>query len=91
MIVEKFDRQTMARMEVALDRACEHFAYGGKHNVRKRVAQSIIRRAKTKNADLDALTEAGECALARIMAEEEPTPWHKVLGPTGRAQHSKLS
>ena len=78
MIVEKFDRQAMARMEVALDRACEHFAYGGKHNVRKRVAQSIIRRAKMKNADLDAL-------------EEEPTPWHKVLGPTGRAQHSKLS
>jgi len=65
MIVEQFDRQTMARMEVALDRACEHFAYGGKHNVRKRVAQSIIRCAKTGNASLDALAEAGERALAQ--------------------------
>lgn len=64
MIVEQFDRQTMARMEVALDGACEHFACGGKHNVRKRVAQSIIRCAKAGNTSLDALTEAGERALA---------------------------
>ncbi len=65
MIVEQFDRQTMARMEVALDRACEHFACGGKHDVRKRVAQGIIRCAKAGNASLDALTEAGERVLAQ--------------------------
>ncbi len=66
MIVEQFDRPTMARIEVALDRACEHFAHGGEHNVRMRVAQSIIRCAKTGNTSLDALTEAGECALPQL-------------------------
>jgi hypothetical protein len=43
MIVEQFDRRTMAAMELALEKACGRWSYGGKHNIRKRVAQSIIR------------------------------------------------
>jgi hypothetical protein len=66
MIVEQFDRRTMAAMELALERACARWPYGGKHNIRKRVAQSIIRCAQTRNTSLDALTEAGECAVARL-------------------------
>ena len=66
MIVEQFDRRTMAKMEVALDRACAGFPLGGRHDMRKRVAQSIVRCAKTGNIDLDALTEAGERAVARL-------------------------
>lgn len=66
MIVEQFDRQTMAKMEVALDRACARFPYDGKHSVRRRVAQGIVRCAKTGNTGFDALTEAGERALARV-------------------------
>jgi len=91
MIVEQFDRQTMARMEVALDRACEHFAYGGKHDVRKRVAQSIIRCAKAGNASLDALTEAGERASAQPSHHggEDTNTEARVLGRIGRARHSK--
>ena len=65
MTAEHFDRQIMAAMEVALDRVCERWPNGGKHKLRKRVAQSIIRCAKTGNIGLDALIEAGEDALAR--------------------------
>jgi hypothetical protein len=56
----------MAMMEVALEKACECWPNGGKHNLRKRVAQSIIRCAKTGNTNLDGLTEAGERALAQL-------------------------
>ena len=58
MITERFDRRVMAAMEVALDRVCERWPNGGSHLLRKRVAQSIIRCAKTGNTSLDALVEA---------------------------------
>ncbi len=63
MIVEQFDRQTLAKMEVALDSVCKRFPYGGKHNVRKHAAQSIVRCAKSGDTGLDALIDAGEHAL----------------------------
>ena len=66
MTVERFNRPTMAAMEVALEKACERWPNGGTHSLRKRVAQSIIRCAKIGNTSLDALTEAGECALAQL-------------------------
>jgi len=63
MIVEQFDRRTMAKMEAALDRVCERLPYGGKHNVRKRAAKNIVRCAKAGNTGLDALIDAGERAF----------------------------
>jgi hypothetical protein len=66
MIVERFDRRTMAAMEVALEKACACWPNGGQHNLRKRVAQSIVQCAKTGNTGLDALTEAGERALVQL-------------------------
>ena len=66
MIVEQFDRRTMAAIEVALEKACAYWPSGGKHNLRKRVAQSIIRCAKSGNTSLDALTDAGESARAQL-------------------------
>jgi hypothetical protein len=65
MITERFNRRTMAAMEVALDRVCERWPNGGEHVRRKRVAQSIIRCARTGNTCLGALVEAGERAVAR--------------------------
>jgi|SRR6516162_6050235 len=62
LIGELYDRRTMASMEVALERACERWPYGGKHNLRKRVAEAIIRCAKAGNTGLDALTAAAEHA-----------------------------
>ncbi len=71
MIVERFDRRTMAAMELALDKACQCCPGGGKHNLRKRVAQSIIQCAKHGNDSVDALAEAGERALARLQQNSE--------------------
>jgi hypothetical protein len=65
-ISERFDRRTMAAMEVALEKACERWPKGGKHNLRKRVAQCIIRCAETGSTGLEALIEAGERALAQL-------------------------
>ena len=65
MIVEQFDRQTMAKMEAALGRVCERFPQGGRHNDRMRAAQGIVGCAKIGNTGLEALIEAGERALER--------------------------
>ena len=64
MIVERFDRRTMAAMEIALEKACACWPNGGQHNLRKRVAQSIIQCAKTGSTSLDAL--AGERAIVQL-------------------------
>jgi hypothetical protein len=66
MIVEQFDRRTVAAMEVALEKVCARCAGGGKHKLRKRVAQSIVQCAKNGNNSLEALTGAGERALAQL-------------------------
>jgi hypothetical protein len=44
---------------------CERWTNGGEHMRRKRVAESIIRCAKTGNRCLGALVEAGERAVVR--------------------------
>jgi hypothetical protein len=71
MITERFDRRTMAAMEVALDRACERWPNGGEHLRRKRLAQSIIRCAQSGNTCLGALVEAGERAVARPAGSQD--------------------
>ena len=66
MIGERFDHRTMAAMEIALEKACECWPHGGPHNLRKRIAQSIIQCAKAGNTSLDALTKAGRRALVQL-------------------------
>jgi hypothetical protein len=47
MIDASFDSRTQANMEVALDRVCRKSPLGERHEVRKRVAEAILRpRAK---------------------------------------------
>jgi hypothetical protein len=43
-----FDARTLFCMNVALDRVCEHTPLGEQHEVRERVAQGIIRSAKSR-------------------------------------------
>ena len=69
MIQGDFDRRTLAKMEVALDRVCANTPVGEQHDVRKRVANGIVQCAKTGNTTLGALTDAGERALARLSAD----------------------
>ena len=65
MIERDFDARTQANMDVALERACSRSPTGEQHDVRKRVAQAIVRCARSGKTTLRALTEAGEKALAR--------------------------
>ena len=65
MIAGRFNRRIMAAMELALDRVCERWPYGGTHELRKRAAGGIIRCARTGATGLDALVDAGERALTR--------------------------
>ena len=66
MIEGSFDARTLVCMNIALDQVCEHTPLGEQHEVRERVAQDIIRCAKSGRTTLGALVEAGERALARI-------------------------
>jgi hypothetical protein len=61
-------RGTLACMNVALDRVCEHTPLGEQHEVRERVAEGIIRCAKSGRTALGALIEAGKrsASLSRI-------------------------
>ena len=59
MIEGSFDARTLANMNVALHRVCEHVPLGEQHDVRERVAQGIIRCAKSGRTALGALIEAG--------------------------------
>jgi hypothetical protein len=71
MIEGSFDARTPACMNVALDRVCEHTPLGEQHEVRERVAEGIIRCAKSGRTALGALIAAGERALARIPEKKE--------------------
>jgi hypothetical protein len=80
VIEGSFDARTLACMNVALDRVCEHTPLGEQHEVRERVAQGIIRCAKSGRTTLGAFIEAGERALVRIPGE---TKTIRVSTPCG--------
>ena len=65
MILENFDRRTLANMEVALERVCEGRPNCADHELRAHIADSLIVCARKGQTTVGALTEAGEAALAR--------------------------
>ena len=69
MIQGDFDRPTLAKMEVALERVCANTPLGEQHDVRKWIARAIVQRAKSGNTTIGALAEAGERALARLAVQ----------------------
>lgn len=82
MIEDGFDSRTLANMNVALDRVCKKRPNGEDHELRKLVAEHIIRCAKTGKTALGPLTEAGERALARWSEDNKKSAL--ALGPGGR-------
>ena len=62
-----FDPRTLANMNVALDRVCEKAAQGEAHLVRKRVANQIIKCARSGKTTLGELTAAGQRGLIRAL------------------------
>jgi hypothetical protein len=84
LIGELYDRRTRASMEVALERACERWPHGGKHNLRKRVAEAIIRCSKAGNTSLDGLTAAAEhAAHCRTADADQLNPRARTFGHQG--------
>jgi hypothetical protein len=73
MIEGNFSTRTLANMHVALERVCEHSPIGEQHEIRKRVAQALIRCAKKGSTTLGALTEAGERELKRLKPPDKKT------------------
>jgi hypothetical protein len=67
MITDNFDEGTIANMEVALDRACERFPKQlATHQVRKRIAVRILKRATQGERTLKGLTDAAILAATVI-------------------------
>ena len=67
MIADEFDERTVANMDVALERACQHLPpqLAG-HKGRKFVAEKIVECAKKHTQTLGGLTEAGRRAAAEL-------------------------
>jgi hypothetical protein len=61
--VKKLDRRTAANLEVALETACQKLPRGGDHETRKRVAEALLRVAKSGHTNLGELESAGRKAL----------------------------
>jgi len=76
MITDTFDRRTIAKMEVVLERACLLLPIGSEdHNARRIIASKIIECASCGGASLIELTEAGYVA-AMELADSGPS-WNK--------------
>ncbi|MFG3595535.1 hypothetical protein [Bradyrhizobium sp. RDI18] len=69
MITDVFDGQTIANMEVALDRACLLLPTGSEqHRARRIIAGKIIECANRGDVTLSRLTEAGYVAAKQLAA-----------------------
>ena len=74
MITDTFDRRTIAKMEVALERACLLLPTGSeKHNARRIIASKIIECANRGDATLSRLTEVGYAAAMQLTASGSPS------------------
>jgi hypothetical protein len=69
MITDAFDRRTIAKMEVALERACLLLPTGGeKHRARRIIAGKIVECANRGETSLSRLTEVGYAAAMQLGA-----------------------
>jgi len=69
MISERFDRKTLTKMEIALERACAAVSAGNqKHRSRRYIAKRIIDCASGGNRDLESLTAAAIAAAEELNA-----------------------
>ena len=67
VITDRFDSQTLTKMEVALERACRMLPVGGEeHPVRRHIATKILECAENGHHTLDDLTEAATAAANEV-------------------------
>jgi hypothetical protein len=72
MITDTFDRRTIAKMEVALERACLLLPAGSEeHNARRIIASKLIECANRGDVSLSRLTEVGYAAAMQLTASAQ--------------------
>ena len=77
MITDAFNRRTIAKMEVALERACLLIPTGSEeHSARRIIASKIIECAHRGDATLSRLTEVGYAAAMQLTASGQSVPRH---------------
>ena len=68
MISESFDSRTLAKMEIALDRACLILPAGSDmHRIRRIIAGKILECAHRGEKTLSGLTAAGYAAATQLI------------------------
>jgi hypothetical protein len=86
MILESFDRQTLAKMEIALEQACGVVLTGGqKHRSRRYIAKRIIACASNGHRELDSLTTAAVAAAEELNASREQKSAKVITSDIGGA------
>jgi hypothetical protein len=69
LILESFDRQTLAKMEIALEEACGIVSTGNqKHRSRRYIAKRIVKCASNGTCDLNSLTRSAIAAAEELNA-----------------------
>jgi hypothetical protein len=69
LILESFDRQTLAKMEIALEHACGAVSTGNqKHRSRRYIAKRIVTCAFSGNRDLNSLIRSAVAAAEELNA-----------------------
>jgi len=69
LILDSFDPQTLAKMEIALGQACAVVSTGSqKHRSRRYIAKRIVKCASRGNRDLDSLTRSALAAAKELNA-----------------------
>jgi hypothetical protein len=92
LILETFDRRTLANMEVALERALQRLARGREeHLSRQHVAKRILECAKAGDKTLGGLTKAGYRAATEISETNGADVPQLDSGPARRADHDPPS
>ncbi|OKO67210.1 hypothetical protein [Bradyrhizobium sp. NAS96.2] len=72
MITDTFDRRTIAKMDLALERACLLLpTCGEKHSARRIIAGKIIECANRGETSLSRLTEVGYAAAIKLSASAQ--------------------
>ncbi|MBR1160247.1 hypothetical protein [Bradyrhizobium elkanii] len=72
MITDTFDRRTIAKMEVALERACLLLPISGeKYRPRRIIASKIVECAYRGETTLGSLTDAGYAAAMQLIASAQ--------------------
>jgi hypothetical protein len=68
--MKPLDDRTRANLDVALEEACRGMPHGGDHDVRKKVAQQLLKSARKGNTTLGGLSEVARTAMQDAVSKK---------------------